>query len=328
MTLSEIESTLGVLVIRHPDLNEELLHTLLLSSGWEDKNIKEALSIFKNLDIIKVFEPSLPNTTPRSTPSITSSQHSTSSQVTTALGSSGAKILHPETSGITFYQSDGVEEGKLSVYPDVPSIHKNFQPIPMQKEVELVQEVTKKEIVQVQENKPVVIENVIPKIALPVAPKVIIDKVILTTTPLDVKISQPVVLVTKEPESLIIHDELLLKESEKQGEIPANLPLLPFESSPHIWSFAHYKDVFHSDHNHTEEIKKISVMPSDEVVPTANVPKKQLATDAVSEIYAEEDVSLEKVPMSKGDESLVFLAGVMLLAIILILGYMYSNGRL
>jgi len=32
--------------------------------------------------------------------------------------------------------------------------------------------------------------------------------------------------------------------------------------------------------------------------------------------------------MTKGDESLVFLAGVMLFVIILILGYMYSNGRL
>jgi hypothetical protein len=42
----------------------------------------------------------------------------------------------------------------------------------------------------------------------------------------------------------------------------------------------------------------------------------------------EEEIVAEAVPMTKGDESLVMLAGVMLVAILLILGYMYSNGRL
>ena len=55
-----------------------------------------------------------------------------------------------------------------------------------------------------------------------------------------------------------------------------------------------------------------------------DIPKKPLP----GSVYEEEQITLEKSPMTRGDESLVFLAGAMLLAIILILGYMYSNGRL
>jgi hypothetical protein len=40
------------------------------------------------------------------------------------------------------------------------------------------------------------------------------------------------------------------------------------------------------------------------------------------------EIDFEKTPISKGEESLVVLAGIMLLAIMLILGYMYGNGRL
>lgn len=47
MTLSEIETILEELVVRHKNLNTELLATLLQSAGWEDKNIKDALMLFK-----------------------------------------------------------------------------------------------------------------------------------------------------------------------------------------------------------------------------------------------------------------------------------------
>jgi hypothetical protein len=42
----------------------------------------------------------------------------------------------------------------------------------------------------------------------------------------------------------------------------------------------------------------------------------------------EVEIDYEKTPISTGEESLVVLAGIMLLAIMLILGYMYGNGRL
>ncbi len=67
-------------------------------------------------------------------------------------------------------------------------------------------------------------------------------------------------------------------------------------------------------------------MPSEEKVIPVVVEEKP--KPKVVPIKVEEDVVLEKIPLTKGDESLVFLAGVMLLVIILILGYMYSNGRL
>ena len=56
------------------------------------------------------------------------------------------------------------------------------------------------------------------------------------------------------------------------------------------------------------------------------IPQTPKATP--SPVHIPVDVEGEKVPMNKSDESLVFLAGIMLLVIILILGYMYSNGRL
>jgi cytochrome c-type biogenesis protein CcmH/NrfG len=95
------------------------------------------------------------------------------------------------------------------------------------------------------------------------------------------------------------------------AHIPDNLPLLPFESSPHVWSFSKYKDTFHG------EVMPHSVEELSQKKPTGQAPS-----------HEGDEISLEKTPMTKSDESLVFLAGVMLLVIILILGYMYSNGRL
>lgn len=128
----------------------------------------------------------------------------------------------------------------------------------------------------------------------------------------------------KEPESLIIHEELPLERPTSASEIPDNLPLLPFESSPHVWSFSKYKETFHGE---TMPSKEVSQEPAIKLVITKSVPESALLSKpAVNN--DDEEISLEKTPLTRGDESLVFLAGVMLLVIILILGYMYSNGRL
>jgi hypothetical protein len=131
----------------------------------------------------------------------------------------------------------------------------------------------------------------------------------------------------KEPESLIVHDEVPVKRNGDKGpEIPDNLPLLPFESSPHVWSFSKYKDMFHKDAPYKEEIKVITVMPKEEK--DKEITPKKTPPKIVVEEEHDEEVVIVKTPLSKGDESLVFLAGMMLFVIILILGYMYSNGRL
>ena len=139
----------------------------------------------------------------------------------------------------------------------------------------------------------------------------------------------PVVSVapTTEPQSLITHEDIPEKRSpEKQGVLPSNLPLLPFESSPHIWSFAKYKDVFHKEATVQEEIKVINVMPQE--ASSFVVKEKVFEEKPYIKIGEDVEVVMETIPLRKDDKPLVFLATIMLLAIIVILGYMYSNGRL
>lgn len=136
------------------------------------------------------------------------------------------------------------------------------------------------------------------------------------------------------PESLIIHDESVKVNVDKiaKAEIPANLPLQPFESSPHVWSFARYKDTFHKDEETPATPKPEAIViqapPVIQVAPPVVIQSAPAPIIEEKKIVEDEEISVEKVEMTRGDESLVFLAGVMLLGIILILGYMYSNGRL
>jgi hypothetical protein len=92
-----------------------------------------------------------------------------------------------------------------------------------------------------------------------------------------------------------------------------------------VWSFSKYKDVFHSAPQ-KEEIKIINVMPKK--APSAQTPQPQQQSTSVVIPFPDKEVIVETVPLRKDDKPLVFLASIMLLAIILILGYMYSNGRL
>ena len=91
-----------------------------------------------------------------------------------------------------------------------------------------------------------------------------------------------------------------------ETEIPHDLPLRPFESAPHVWPFSRYKDVFYG-----------------EVMPTLSEDEKKLA-----EKHKVEQLHMEVVPLSGKEEGLITMACVMLLVILLLLGYMYSNGRL
>lgn len=109
----------------------------------------------------------------------------------------------------------------------------------------------------------------------------------------------------KTEEVALPQQESLLPEREvaprtEENHIPDNLPLRPFESSPHVWPFSRYKEVFHGD-----------VMPEEEKV-VEEKPKKK--------VYV--------VPPDEEDTKLVYIAIMLFVIIVLLLGYMYALGRL
>ena len=405
MTLSEIETILEELVVRHKNLNTELLATLLQSAGWEDKNIKDALMLFKQRS----------TTLPQ--PQVASALSSDIVQQATV--NPPQEVVEKKKEDLTFYESDGAEEKELHEFPEVDTVRKKEEkeepllsgvtitlpaitatsPTPTEEikkipqtvpekpkepttvpsrkeEVEtrvvhteekgesflakigillpsfvITEPVRKSSLPVFEEGVPIIKPPVLEKIkeSPPLPPRIVQEVEQLTgergvpsnTPPKASVISEkakivqplenvhvniqptPPLVTTNEPQSLITHEEILpSKITKKQAQIPEDLPLLPFESSPHVWPFSRYKDVFHGEVM-SEKIPKVEV--EKEVVvakstPIITKPRVVPANDV--------EIDLEKTPMTKGDESLVFLAGVMLFVIILILGYMYSNGRL
>ncbi len=324
MTLSEIEIILEQLVSRHKNLTVELLTTLLTASGWEEKTIKEALVLF----------------THRKQKSEVVTSHVVSPQIPTVSTQSkeNAVASSPEENHITFYQPDGSEEGRL-----IPPLESGV----VKKESLLIDKKTILEPSTESLNNKVPQESVLkieepdiplPEVVLPTKEEqVVILKDVepeeLNQPSLDKE--PPLGISTdsnKDPVSLITSVDIPQRTfGEKKVEIPNNLPLLPFESSPHVWSFSKYKDTFHSearDKENKEEIQVITVMPRTVeklVAPSSFLEKNEKSPDTT---YQDKEVVLEKIPLNRQDQSLVFLAGIMLLVIILILGYMYSNGRL
>lgn len=150
-------------------------------------------------------------------------------------------------------------------------------------------------------------------------PTVPIDHMLLSHNPESKEVTVTPVVVekiavvqhTEEPQSLIIPPPRAVSPKE-EVEPPHNLPLRPFETAPHVWSFARYKNVFHGDVMPQKEAEVI--IENKPVVVPVFVP---VATPQVATI-----------PLDKKDESLVVLASVCLLVILLLLGYMYSNGRI
>ena len=154
-------------------------------------------------------------------------------------------------------------------------------------------------------------------------------------------------LSTIEPQSLVVEDSARkVVSSDKKAELPHNLPLRPFETSEHIWPFSRYKDVFYGDISgevplsNVENKKEVVVIPEKIVVPPSapqapqapqETPKEHPIVQIVEKkVYVPVYASGGVTPRTdkEGDEKLVIMACVMLLAILLLLGYMYSNGRL
>lgn len=322
MTLSEIETILQELSARHQNLNEELLTTLLVSAGWEEKTIKEAVVLFKQKE--GSFKPKNTGSPPQE-----SAQKGSLPQVNTV---TEAQLTPPQTpSEITFYQPDGTEEGKLHAFVDVPVVNNQVVRATPASVVPVVKESVSGDqpkpsdllVRPVEVEQPLLTEKKPENVIHPVVEPTVLPAPVIPTKVNVVPQAPPMT----EPQSLIEHEEAVqMKGPEKQVPLPGNLPLLPFESSPHVWSFSKYKDVFHSDAPVHEEIKVITVMPEEtSVKQVVQVPQK---VTVYPEITKDEGVIIESVPLRKDDKPLVFLATIMLFAIILILGYMYSNGRL
>ncbi len=101
-------------------------------------------------------------------------------------------------------------------------------------------------------------------------------------------------------------------------EIPHNLPLKPFDESPHVVPFSEYKEIFHG--------KEDDVPKSKEEVKV--VQKEQTPINLINNHEPVIIRNKKQIPLSKSEKELVFMASVLLFVILLMLSYMYSNGRL
>ncbi len=131
----------------------------------------------------------------------------------------------------------------------------------------------------------------------------------------------PVVVPVVEQQSLV--SPALVHSSETRDGLPHNLPLRPFETSEHIWPLSRYKDVFYG--NVAEETHTETSQPEIKVTPKA---EERVAYTPPTKFQPFIPTQTPAPQPSSGDEKLVIMACIMLLVILLLLGYMYSNGRL
>lgn len=331
MYITEIEKAVKELSSRHEDLDEALLVRILEASGWEERHIQDAKVIFASYVHQPIATQEVKETGDQKvvlameqkedTPDpVTASYDVTQIQTnatpqkneTLDLMIENKEETHREEnpSQMTYVRSDGIEEGDLTYAAEQ-----------QQKEVEkAAQDENLKQKINQEEGV--------------TTPSNLDDfSLINNQSQVDVPLSSRLSVQEKtEPTSLIEEKRVTFKK--RKEEIPEDLPLVPFESAPHVWSFRRYRDTFFP-HDHQEEetkelFEKEDVQPvvyqQSPTVPHTLPPSPQKNSNPENEVEVE--IDFEKTPISKGDESLVALAGVMLVAILLILGYMYSKGRL
>ncbi len=131
--------------------------------------------------------------------------------------------------------------------------------------------------------------------------------------------------VPAEKESLITQAEIAPSQPSGEKYIPHDLPLKPFEASPHAWKFSKYKDIFYGD------IMPTSPPPSETVKTITQetiqeIPKIEIKEEKV--VVPTPEITLTKVPLTKKDEGIVALAVMLAFVVILLSIYMYSQGRL
>lgn len=137
-----------------------------------------------------------------------------------------------------------------------------------------------------------------------------------------------------ERESLVVEKET----TPVQEEIPHNLPLRPFETSEHVWPFSRYRDVFFGEEHYVKEVQKEQKEAVQQVESSISEVSLTKQSAPISAPVQESPLPVSPVPVPQttlpgnshkgGDDKLVVMACIMLLFILLLLGYMYSNGRL
>lgn len=254
MTLHEIEETLQSLQSRHEGLNEGMLVTLLRAGGWEEKNIQEAVLLFRSGGVVKEGQPKKETET-------------------------------------------------------LPSIQEE------------------------------------PVFPAPVDEKhLLLDHNKDDQNPEEGIVAAPEFSPAPEPQSLIQNQDAPVRQ--KKDELPHNLPIRPFETSDHVWPFSRYRDVFFGEIEGEIKEAQAAVVPDEAekgnvkeevqmenpiVVSPENPVNDKKEVAVLQPIIVPAPVpqkELAPAPLTKTDERLVVIAAIMLVAILLLLGYMYSNGRL
>lgn len=116
-----------------------------------------------------------------------------------------------------------------------------------------------------------------------------------------------------EPQSLVTNNKTDSTQT-KKVEPPENLPLKPFESADHVWPLSRYNEVFHGD------VPPILSRAESKLVDEHNGKKE--------DEHEEKIIKLKRTPFDGEDEGLIILTGISLFIVLLLLAYMYSNGRL
>ena len=295
MTIVEIESTLQTLQKNHPDINEGMLVTLLTASGWEEKIIKDAVAVFKSSQLNNSGTIAVKET-------IKKTNQTSNAEVNNTIQSSVVSIPKVDLPRMEV----------MNVAKDITS--------PIVNSVKVVQQnilPTNNQEIKKEESPSMVYYDTTGKeeALLPVfeddgkeLPKVTEDLIIPLKKETETTAS---ILVDKskitEPQSLI-NPVVEQKSKVQEIEPPANLPLKPFDSTPHIWQFSRYKEVFHGD--------KTPLIPKEEKVIVVEHQEK-IAKKG----------KFKRTGFDLEDEGLIFLTGTTLLIILLLLAYMYSNGR-
>ncbi|MEI6810524.1 MAG: hypothetical protein WCK60_00555 [Candidatus Nomurabacteria bacterium] len=128
----------------------------------------------------------------------------------------------------------------------------------------------------------------------------------------------------KPKESLVasLAANLLNKKVKFKATLPDDLPLKPFDSSPNVWSFSRYKDIFYGNEKEEDTEGEVVVNKSTKKI------KEEKEKINKQKMFKIVEVDLEKVPVTTEDEGIIVSIGMFLLIIVLLVIYMYLNGRL
>lgn len=109
-----------------------------------------------------------------------------------------------------------------------------------------------------------------------------------------------------------------IKSAKQEQQIPSDLPLKPFDTSPQVLTFSTYKEIFHGE----------KVSEAEKIPPGQQIHKDELVHIPYTGVIPRRYVFDPTEPLTGTDISLTFIVTLLLLTILLLIGYMYTNGRL